>query len=175
METQSNIVSSIEDYSIRKLAAERAINEAFPGPLVEAIEAGPIEVITSVGPAFIRPVVLSDHIIGKKLNSPFYRNMVERSINNEKSNSEDATEEEIIDMIFQFTHTARDTRKVLSKGKEYYHEMAMEEIGDKYQITDLKDLVNAIIQQYSNCFKTAVKHDIRESDEVSGDSVKKKP
>lgn len=173
--TQALPAKTLEEHVISQQAISRVVSDPLPGPMLDAVANQELEVMTSQGKVILRPVVIYDFTIFKKLNSPHYRTMIEhanKQISAEEINVED---EELYEMIYQFTHTCKEIRQELKKGREQFREIATEEVADKYSMIDLGVLLNGIAQQINKGFATMTPYGTSEKDESGDDVVKKKP
>jgi len=157
----------LEDVVVTNAAASRVVNDPLPGPMMDAIVNQELEVMTSKGKVVFRPVVIYDFTIFKKLNSPHYRTMLEAN-SGEKIENMAIEDEELYEMIYQFTHTCKEIRAALRKGRDYFRELANEEIGDKYNVDDLGNLLKGVAEQIKKGFSTMMAH-AAEEDKSSGD------
>ena len=51
-------------------------------------------------------------------------------------------DEDVFDIVYQFTNPIKTVRNMLKKGIDAYHEYAMDEIGDKFNVADLQVLID---------------------------------
>jgi len=151
----------LEASVVESAATQRVVSDPLPGPMLDAVANQELDVMTSKGKVTFRPVVIYDFTIFKKLNSPHYRTMLEANsgVKMEEMNIED---EELYEMIYQFTHSCKEIRAVLKKGREHYRELTTEEVGDKYNIQDLGVLLTGVATQIQNGFATMMAHGVDE-------------
>jgi hypothetical protein len=160
----------LEASVITSAATQRVISDPLPGPMLDAVANTEVEVITSKGKVILRPIVIYDFTIFKKINSPHYRTMLEGN----SGGSLDIEDEELYEMIYQFTHTCKEIRTILKKGREYFRDIATEEIADKYNMDDLKVLLDGVAVQVRKSFSTMVGHGPSEEKSSEDDDIKKK-
>lgn len=139
-----------KEFVLRNMAVARAQGDPLPGPLSDAFSSEPIR----VGELEVRPIVAGDWIILKKLDSPLYRMVLERD---DKSPAE-FTDEEGIEMCFQFTRSVREVRKALARGRDEFREAALQSISDKYDSPTISKLVMAVGEQLKRAYETAIKY-----------------
>ncbi len=151
----------LEDSIIQSMATKRVIADPLPGPMLDAVANTDIEVNTSQGKVILRPVVAYDFTIFKKINSPHYKTMIERDTP-EGIASITIEDEELYEMIYQFSHPCKHIRELLKKGRDHFREIATEEVGDKYDINDLNLLLTAIATQLQKGFSTMMAHGSKE-------------
>ncbi len=164
----------------RELAVERANSDPLPGPLASAFIVGPIEI---KGGLPIRPVTGSaDIIILKQLNSPLYRQMLENDSAARKSQKdgkvvvpEDVipSDEEAVELCFQFTRPTREVRSTLRQGRVHFTEQACTEIADKYSPDVIFAMVGAVYEQMARSVRTQVQHE-QEATDGDGKTTQKK-
>ncbi len=159
-----------EEALIKGEASKRAAKDPLPGPVFDAVLGQPIEVKTSVDTVDVRPVVAYDFTLFKQLNGPVYRNMIEGA---KDAKDLEWTDEEGYELVYQFTNPCKEIRAALKKGREYFTELALTEIGDKYTIQDITTIIMAIVKQIEVGFSTRVDHDVIEDKEKSVDDKKK--
>jgi len=159
----------LEEYRIKSLASKRVANDPLPGPFEDAMGDGDVEVVTSKGKIVVRPVVAYDFTIFKKINSPIFQQMVDVGVSTSGSAELDFDEEDMYELIFQFTRPCKEVRKELKKGREEYREAALAKIADVYGTSDIELIVKVITEQIQKGFSTMVEHEI-----VSSDDDKKK-
>jgi hypothetical protein len=149
----------IEAAIVENAATLRVTNDPLPGPMLDAVANQELEVITSKGKIVFRPIVIYDFTLFKKLNSPHYRTMLEANsgVKIEEMNIED---EELYEMIYQFTHSCKEIRTLLKKGRENFRELATEEVGDKYNVQDLGVLLQGVATQIQKGFATMMAHGV---------------
>ena len=154
----------LEEAIVQQAATSRGVADPLPGPMLDAVVNQELEVVTSKGKVVFRPVVVYDFTIFKKINSPHYRTMLEKD-NAEELKTMNIEDEELYEMIYQFTHTCKEIRNELKKGREHFREIATEEIGDKYDINDLNILLQGVATQIQKGFSTMMAHGAKEEDE----------
>lgn len=147
----------METAIVENAATQRVISDPLPGPMLDAVANPEMDVMTSKGKVTFRPVVVYDFTIFKKINSPHYRTMLEREtgVTVDELNIED---EELYEMVYQFTHSCKEIRALLRKGREIFRETAIEAIGDKYDMADLTILLNGVAAQIQKGFSTMMAH-----------------
>lgn len=153
----------LEEAVVSTAATSRVVADPLPGPMLDAVANTELEVMTSKGKVTFRPVVVYDFTIFKKLNSPHYRTMLERE-NNAELSAMNIDDEELYEMIYQFTHSCKEIRQVLKQGREQFRELATEEIGDKYDISDLNILLQGVATQIQKGFSTMMAHGAKEEE-----------
>jgi hypothetical protein len=148
----------------REQAAQRRANtEPLPGPLADAFDPTERQVLGF----HLRPVVASDFILLKKLNSPLYRHMFDlaehqRAVaaGEQPEGSEPPTtpydEEECVEMVYQFTIPVAQARGEILRGREYFRERAHAGVTDRAPIGALPKLVAAVIAHFVASYSTVV-------------------
>jgi predicted DNA-binding protein (UPF0278 family) len=169
---QEKLVDSI----VGTVATNRVVSDPLPGPMLNAVANQELEIITSRGKVILRPVVIYDFTIFKKINSPHYRTMLEAANKDIEETDLKIEDEELYEMIFQFTHSCKEIRAILKKGREYFREVATESIADRYSMPDLEILLNGLAKQIQSGFATMVAHDVetKENDSEISEEVSKK-
>lgn len=137
----------------------------LPGPLAAAFDPDPV----SVAGFQIRPVVASDFAILRRLDSPLHRRTLElaehqRQIAAGTLPPEAAppetqfTEEELAEMVYQFTQPVRQVRAELARGRDAFRETALVAISDRLGVLDLPALVAAVVANFTAAFGPALGH-----------------
>ncbi len=148
----------IEDIVVTSAASKRVVSDPLPGPMLDAVANQECEVKTSKGLVILRPVVMYDFTIFKKINSPHYRTMIEAE-NEREIELLDIQDEELYEMIYQFTHSCKETRILLKQSRDIFREAAIEEIAEKYEMGDLKSLLEGVAIQIQKGFSTMMAHE----------------
>jgi len=156
----------IEQSQMKSLANERASREPLPTIMNDAFD-GENEIIvkTSAGNIAIRKMVALDVTIFKLTDSPFYKLMmgdIKETPNNNDENSFRALfpdEELLFALVYQFTHDPIQIRRAIKKDKIAYQDKVIEEVGGKYQPSDILTLVEAIINHVGMVNKGRVEFD----------------
>jgi hypothetical protein len=99
--------------------------------------------------------------------------MLEAGADKKELESLKIEDEEMYEMIFQFTHSCKEIRSLLKKGRDAFREAAIEDIADKYSMSDLNILLNGVAKQIQKGFVTMVEHDVVENKDVDTDVEKK--
>lgn len=137
------------DSALKIEAAKRANGDPLPGPLEAALD--PESIV--VGEIKVRPVVPGDWIILKKLDSPLYRLQIE-----EKKDDVTISEEESVEIIYQFTRPPKEVRQVLTQGRQYFRETALDTISDKFSISQMLEVSRAVNEQLRRYYETIIKY-----------------
>ena len=136
----------IEEAVMHSLSNERASREPLPSVAETLFDNNPLTVKTSIGEVVIRPMVAYDINIFKLINSPFYRIMLGDKTNENDPNQLFADDEESYELIYQFTHSPKETYKLFKNGKEVYKDKVIEEVACVYNPSDAALLVEQIMQ-----------------------------
>ena len=75
-------------------------------------------------------------------------------------------DEDVFDVVYQFTHPVKDVRKLVNKGADFYHETAMAEIGDEFSLLDIGPLIEGFQKIVLGSTSTMVQHEVPESTSV---------
>lgn len=167
-------VNKLEESIVTSAATQRVVSDPLPGPMLDAVANQELEVKTSRGVVTLRPVVVYDFTIFKKLNSPSYRQMIEatnKDFNQAELNIED---EELYEMIWQFTHTCKEMRAELKKGRDQFRELATNVVADIYSMEDLGKLLEGVATQINKAFGTMQSHGVIEEKGEADELDKKK-
>jgi hypothetical protein len=172
-ELLKNTLKSIPTDQVLEVAAiSRARNDPLPGPAFDAVSDDGSRIKISTGEiVLVRPAVAYDFVIFKKLNSPIHQMILEASSKEKDNIAFDFNEESMYELIFQFTRSCKDVRLVLKKGKEYFTEEAMSQIADKFNLDDVRLVVENIIKNIHLSFSSMIAHDVPNKD---GNVVEKK-
>ena len=138
---------AVTDHVLRVAAAPIANADPLPGPLLEAFDNVPIK----VGQFEVRPVVAADWLILKRLNSPLYRQAIET-----ESVPIETSDDDGIEIIYQFTRPAKEVRAVLAQGLEHFKEQAKQAIADECNMAQLEELIAAVRIQLQRTYTTAL-------------------
>src|ERR1035437_544477 len=128
---------------MESMSNERASREPLPGAYVNAFNKEPLVVKTSIGEVTIRNMVLYDINVFRLIDSPFYKIIMGDSVDNK--NALFSTEEEAIELIYQFTHPVKEVYQLFKQGKEVFKDKVMEEVAFKYNPIDAAILVEKIM------------------------------
>lgn len=143
----------------------RANAEPFPGPLAQAFAEDP----PNLHGFKLRPIVASDFILLRKLNSPLHKRTQAIAEHAQKIKAglvpEDAPlpktdfeEEEAYEMIYQFTVPVSQARAELNKGREYFRECALRAVADKLDPLHITDVVAGVVRNFLATFATVIEH-----------------
>jgi hypothetical protein len=136
----------IESAKFESLSNERADREPLPGAYANAFNKEPLVVKTSIGDVTIRNMVLYDINVFRLIDSPFYRIIMgDSALLVDNKNSLFSTEEEAIELIYQFTHPVKEVYKLFKQGKEAFKDKVMEEVAFVYNPIDAALLVEKIM------------------------------
>src|ERR1035437_547475 len=131
---------------MESMSNERASREPLPGAYVNAFNKEPLVVKTSIGDVTIRNMVLYDINVFRLIDSPFYRIIMgDSALLVDNKNSLFSTEEEAIELIYQFTHPVKEVYKLFKQGKEAFKDKVMEEVAFVYNPIDAALLVEKIM------------------------------
>ena len=131
---------------MESMSNERANREPLPGAYVNAFNKEPLVVQTSIGPVTIRSMVLYDINVFRTINSPFYRIIMgDNALTSDNKDSLFTTEEEAIELIYQFTHPVKEVYYLFKQGREKFKDKIMEEVAFKYNPIDAALLVEKIM------------------------------
>ena len=163
-----------------RLAAEqplrrRANAEPLPGPLARAFGIEELKVMGFT----IRPVVASDFILLKQLDSPLYRQVFALAEHARRVKAgevlQDAPppetkydEAECVEMIYQFTRPLAEVRAALRAGRAQFRETALGAITDALPIAQMEvfpRLVASVVENFTAAFGTAVQYGAPDKDE----------
>ena len=142
--------AEILETKFQNLANDRATREPLPGPTSEAFTEDEIVVNTpSGGTVSIRKMKAIDITIFKLIDSPFYKLIMNdiqpdpKDTNPMKALFPD--EELLYQVVYQFTHPAKDVYKLIKQGKNKFDEVVIEDIGVTYSPADLLVVVEAVL------------------------------
>ena len=175
MNTDTIPAESVNDLLARDIAAaqaqqvalRRANSEPLPGPLSLAFTAVELQQFGFT----IRPVVASDFILLKKLNSPLYRRTFALAEHARKIQTaeipegsplpaaENYDEEECVEMVYQFLIPLPQARAELKRGREFFREQAHVYVTDRAPVNALPKLVATVIENFTNAFATAIRYE----------------
>lgn len=149
----------------------------LPGPMRDAFAADPLKVhgftlqpVTFGHDAILERIsspllkiiaiyrrVLKKHLVGKSAEEIDMRSIAEettRLIEDEiKSDPEENAE-----TVFVFLHNPPKLRAMLNKGRQFFREQVMAELGDKHHPAVINDLARAVAAHYMASFATAVQY-----------------
>lgn len=128
----------LQELQLQQMAGQRAENVPLPGNVKKAFENKDVTIETSVGPVLIRKKMLIDTEIFELTNSPIYQ----AQLNNTDSVKFEGSY--LCDLIYQFTHTAREAYALASTDIKKYHKEALE-LGFIYDALDTEKLCSAIL------------------------------
>jgi hypothetical protein len=165
----------IEEAQMASLANERAIREPLPGAYVNAFNKELLIVKTSIGDVTIRNMVLYDINVFRLIDSPFYKIIMGDSVSTPDTNKSAlfSTEEEAIELIYQFTHPVKEVYQLFKQGREAFKDKVMEEVAFKYNPIDAALLVEKIMMHVFDVQMAKVNFEAPLETE-SGDDTKKK-
>ena len=135
-------------------ARKRAAATPFPGALSDAFLSDAIKVGEGL---LVRRIVASDWKILTALDSPIIKQILELQKDEKIREEVSYTDEEEWEMCWQFTHSPKECRELLTKGKESFREQAME-MADMITMPQAKLIVRAIGAHLMNGFMTAMKY-----------------
>jgi hypothetical protein len=152
----------------------RANAEPLPGPLSQAFT---LDELKQFG-FTIRPVVASDFILLKRLDSPLYRQTFALAEHARQIKAQEIPpdaqppvtkydDEECVEMIYQFTRPLEEVRRVLKRGRDHFRETALATITDAIPIAQMDAyprLVTTVIENFTAAFSTAVEYGASEKD-----------
>jgi len=146
----------------RDALVAQANAEPFPGPLAQAFAQGPIR----VGEFTIREFVPMDAAILRRLDSPFYRQILEvlKPVGARKPTPYEDTDEWMV--IFLFTRPCAEAEKILDAGPAVFAQAAREAFAHnpRINLALYQDLFTACASRIMAAFHTALDYRARESD-----------
>lgn len=162
---EAELAKDIAAHQARQAATRRANAEPLPGPLATAFNADELQALGIK----LRPVVASDFILLKKLNSPLYRRTFELAEHARQVKAGELAadapppqtnfdEEECVEMIYQFSIPLPQARAELKRGREFFREQAQQAITDHAPVDALPRLVEAVVANFTAAFSTAVQY-----------------
>jgi hypothetical protein len=115
-----------------------------------------------------------DNVIFKLTNSPIYKAIL-GDIKEEELNKAIIDGDNMLDIIYQFTHNAKEVKKLASLGYDKYH-AAAEEKGYEYNQADGQLLISTILglNQDANNARTSVEAPPSNENDTEVDEDKKK-
>jgi hypothetical protein len=135
-------------------ARKRAAATPFPGPLADAFLHDAIQVDDHL---FVRRIVASDWKILQALDSPICKQMLEFQKDEKLREPVPFTDEEEWEMCWQFTHSPKECRELMAKGRAAFREAAIE-YGDTLTMPQSKLVIGAIGRQITNSWLTCIKY-----------------
>ena len=166
--------AKLEEAIVSAAATSRVVSDPLPGPMLDAVANQELEIKTSRGVVVLRPVVVYDFTLFKKLNSPHYRTMLEQANSEFKTDELNVEDEELYEMIYQFTHTCKEVRTELKKGREQFREVATAAIADYFNMDDLQVLLEGVATQITKGFATMTAHGVPDKEGEAPDELDKK-
>ena len=157
-----DITDKLRETQLTEDAQKRAAADPLPGSLAEAFLSDAIQVGDNL---YVRRVVASDWRIIKALDSPLYRQMLEYQKPEETREEIEFSDEEQWEMCWQFTHSPKECRALLAKGRDAFRETASE-MADTISMPQMPMIIKAIVKQIYASFETSIKY--------SGDGDEKK-
>ncbi len=146
------------DRGLRLSASNRANGNPLPGALSDAFTKSAIK----VGPVMVRKIVASDWIVLRTLKSPIIKlveELAQRANNPELPPPEvDVSDQDEIDIAFQFTRMPGDVRAVLANGVEAFRSAASAKIGDELEAATVKLIGVAVMEQIRRTWATPLKY-----------------
>ncbi len=143
-------------------ATRRAAATPLPGPLADAFLSDSIQITETMS---VRRVVASDWKILQWLDSPIFRTMLELQKDESIRDEVPTLPEEAWEMCWQFTHTPKQCRELMAKGRETFRNTSAEDMADKESLTIINKAVAAIISQVIRSFDTKVDFKTDDSDD----------
>ena len=134
-------------------ANRRAGAMPLPGALSEAFLNDAIKVTDNI---LVRRIVASDWKIMQALDSPLYRSALEAQKDEKIRDDVTYTDEETSEMCWQFTHTPKQCRELLAKGRDEFRRVAVEEMGDNHPAQVIEATIKAITAQVVNSGNTRI-------------------
>ncbi|TXH10004.1 MAG: hypothetical protein E6R03_15995 [Hyphomicrobiaceae bacterium] len=170
-----NLRRDVEALQRRQPHLRAANAEPLPGPLAKAFTAEELKQFGFI----IRPVVASDFILLKRLESPLYRQTFVLAEHARKIKAGEippdaappATkydEEECVEMIYQFTRPLAEVRTALQRGRIAFRETALQTITDAIPLARMDEfprLVATVVENFTAAFSTAVQYGDPKKDE----------
>src|SRR5262245_1753898 len=147
--------NKVLQHGLERAALDRVSGDPLPGPLAQAFSNTEI----TIAGVTVRKVVASDWIILRELNSPVIRLIQELRQNPNDDPKVEVKDEENFEIVYQFTHTAKECRALLRHGKEYFREKALEFVDEKeFNPIQVQDIVAAAMEQIRRSWETALKY-----------------
>jgi hypothetical protein len=148
----------------REATRRQVATDPLPGPAARAWAGEPVRVHGFT----IRPCLGGDVILLKRLDSPLIRRTKELVEHFRKVADgelpEDAalpnseySDEEAVEMIFQFLVPIDDARRMVNQGRGYYREAALRYVADELPYPVIPELMDAVEQNYRASFDTFVR------------------
>ncbi len=161
-ETPINAADTATEAVLENLANKRASADPLPGPLGQAFCEGPIE----VAGVTVYPVVPRYFQALKALNSPLI-SMLQDVVQSGKMDTE-LEDEKAWEICWIFTHTGKQVREQIAKGKESLSELAIETVGESSDYP-VGLVMAAVMEQIKRHMTTAIKHtaDAKEEGKIS--------
>jgi hypothetical protein len=131
------------DIGLNHEAAKRANADPLPGVLYRAFDPKPIDIGSGLT---VRPVVASDWKALKWLESPVWKAFLELQKDEKIREEIQYTDEEQYEMAWQFTHTPKEVRGLMAKGRDIFRETCVD-WADTITFAALPDAINAIQRQ----------------------------
>lgn len=158
---------------MESMANDRAVREPLPGPAEEIFNTEPLAVkLSNNEEVIIRPMVAFDISIFKKINSPFYRILMDDKTEGKQSLFAD--EEESYELVYQFTHSPKEAYQLFKKSVEVYKDKVMEEVAFKYNPADAALLVSKIMEHIFHVYLSKINYKSDESADNSAGGMDKK-
>lgn len=145
----------------RRSKIAEANAEPFPGPLADAFAGAPIK----LDGFSVREFVPRDVAILKRLNSPFYRQILEALKPREKRKPTDVADADEWEVIYLFTRPCAEAEAKLNEGRAAYTQAARAAFADnpRINIALYNDLYLVCAGRIVAAFRTAVAYQSRDS------------
>ena len=174
------IAAEAQAVQVHAATVRAAAANPLPGPLARAFDPEPL---TAAG-FTARPVVAADFALLRRLDSPLFRRTLElaeyqRQIALGKLSADAPapettfSEEELAEMVYQFTRPVREGRAQLAAGRDAFREAAMQAVSDRVSPLELPKLVAMVVDNFTAAFGTALGHTAPQSE--GGETVNFSP
>lgn len=135
-------------------ARRRACADPLPGALADAF----LEDAIQIGPnTFVRRVVASDWKVLKWLDSPIFKAMLEFQKDEKLRDEVPFTDEEQWEMAWHFTHSPKEARELMARGRESFRS-ACTVWADDLPMPSLPAAINAMQKQIIKSFSASLKY-----------------
>jgi hypothetical protein len=163
---QAAVDAAVRDARVAVAAARQAAATPLPGPLAVAFGA---DDALNVAGLTLRPVVASDFAILQRLDSPMLRQAQAAAEHARQVAVGELPEsapvpgtpyeqEELAELLYQFTRPLREVRAALAQGRPAFREAAMEATFDRLPPTAIGPVMERLVENFTRCFATAVAH-----------------
>lgn len=131
--------------ALQDMARSRAGAEPLPGAMADAFLADDIQIAEGI---VVRRIVASDWKILNWLNSPIKLQVLELTKPKEQREDVQISDDEEMEICFQFTRPLPEVRKAQKFGRAGFTETAYQSIGDKYDNVIIGKIKDAVTDQF---------------------------